>query len=312
MADTPHAVANASEEASADQSAATPLSLPQDLVATLVLVRHGESTFVAEGRLQGRQNPPLSGLGNRQAELVAQRLAHRDAHTPLPIPEGPPLRIWHSPLQRAADTARHINEAQPHEVEAEAVEEFTEIAQGEWEGQLLPDVRSRWPNELAAWRATPHMAHAPGGESLDEAAERVRRGLLRVIAALPRLTPTGYVYDPVPGYVPAPSESSLGEPIAIRVEGTDVERSIPALAGAEPWAVVVAHDGIFRLTLASLLGISIERFWSLPFVLTGITVVTLHEGVAALRAHNLSDHLEPLAMEERAAQESRGERRGAL
>jgi hypothetical protein len=62
----------------------------------------------------------------------------------------------------------------------------------------------------------------------------------------------------------------------------------------------------------SLLGISIDRFWAMPFVLTGITVVTLHEGVAALRAHNLSDHLEPLAIEERAAQESRGERRGAL
>jgi probable phosphoglycerate mutase len=291
---------------------AAPLPLPPDLVATLVLVRHGESTFVAEGRFQGSQDPPLSELGNRQAELVAQRLAHRDAHSPLPIPAGAPSRIWHSPLRRAAETARHVGEAQPHRVESEAVEQFTEIAQGDWEGQLLPDVRSRWPKELAAWRRTPARAHAPGGESLPEAAERVRSGLERVVAALPRLTPTGYVYDPVPGYVAAPSASAAGEPIAIRIEGTNVERAIPAASGAEPWAVIVAHDGIFRLVLAGLLGISIERFWSLPFVLTGITVVTLHEGVAALRAHNLSDHLEPLAIEERAAQESRGERRGAL
>jgi hypothetical protein len=58
--------------------------------------------------------------------------------------------------------------------------------------------------------------------------------------------------------------------------------------------------------------VPLERFWSFPFNLASITVVTLHSGVAALRAHNLSDHLEPLAHEDRSAQESRGERRGAL
>lgn len=291
---------------------AEPLALPADLVATLVLVRHGESTFVAEGRFQGRQDPPLSDLGIRQAALVAKRLAHRNERTPLPIPEGPPVTIWHSPLRRAAETARSIREEQPGAVTVQGDDRLTEIAQGEWEGELLTEVRSRWPTELAAWRRTPHLSHAPGGESLRQAADRVDAALERVVAALPRLTPTGYVYDPVPGYVPSPTESSAGEPIAIRKEGSHVERAMPSSGGAEPWAVVVAHDGIFRLTLMSVLGIGIDRFWSLPFVLTGITVVTLHEGVAALRAHNLSDHLEPLAIEERAAQESRGERRGAL
>jgi broad specificity phosphatase PhoE len=291
-----------------------PLALPPDLVATLVLVRHGESTFVAEGRFQGRQDPPLSELGVRQAALVAKRLAHRDERTPLPLPEGPPLAIWHSPLRRAAETARLIGEEQHRDFALRAEDRLTEIAQGEWEGKLLSEVRSRWARELAAWRQTPAQNHAPGGESLKEAADRVRGGLQQIVAALPRLTPTGYVYDPVPGYVPAPRESARGEPIANRARDATDERAPRARAGggAEPWAVVVAHDGIFRLALMSLLGIAIERFWSLPFVLTGITVVTLHEGVAALRAHNLSDHLEPLAIEERAAQESRGERRGAL
>jgi hypothetical protein len=40
--------------------------------------------------------------------------------------------------------------------------------------------------------------------------------------------------------------------------------------------------------------------------------VALHEGVAALRAHNLSGHLAHLAVEARAAAEARGDRRGAL
>jgi broad specificity phosphatase PhoE len=266
------------------------LPLPEDLVATLVLVRHGESTWVAEGRFQGRQDVPLSELGARQAALVADRLARRDDRTPLPIPTGTPVQIWHSPLRRAAETARIIAERQPSAILLEPSDRLTEIAQGDWEGVLLPDVQARWPNELASWRQTPARAHAPGGESLVDAAERVRAALADIAAALPAMTlPTAY--DPVPGY-------SSGV--------------LAADSPTEPWALLVAHDGIFRLTLINLLGLPLERFWSFPFILAGVTVVTLHRGAASLRAHNLSDHLAPLAEEDRAAQESRGERRGAL
>ncbi len=89
------------------------LELPAHLAATLVLVRHGESTYVAEGQFQGRLDPPLSELGRRQAVLVAERLAHRDERTPLPIPAGLPVRVWHSPLSRAAETASIIADDQP-------------------------------------------------------------------------------------------------------------------------------------------------------------------------------------------------------
>lgn len=258
-------------------------------MATLVLVRHGESTWVAEGRFQGRQDPPLSVLGARQASLVADRLARRDDRTPLPIPAGSPIRIWHSPLRRAADTARIIAEQQPEDVPLTPSDWLTEIAQGAWEGELLADVRAKWPAQLAGWRQTPTRTHAPGGEPLLEAAKRVHRGLADITANLPAVsTPTAH--DPVPGYVTHP------------VDG----------ARPEPWAMLVAHDGIFRLTLTNLLGLPLERFWSFPFNLAAVSVVTLHSGVAALRAHNLSDHLAPLAEEDRAAQEARGDRRGAL
>lgn len=266
------------------------LALPRDVVATLVLVRHGESTWVAEGRFQGRQDPPLSELGARQASLVADRLARRDERTPLPIPAGAPTRIWHSPLRRAAETARIIGEQQPSAAPLTATDRLTEIAQGEWEGVLLGDVQARWPAQLEAWRMTPTRAHAPGGEPLIEAAERVRTGLAEIVAKLPPLTAPAGPYDPVPGYARLPVDGAL----------------------PEPWALLVAHDGIFRLTLINLLGLPLERFWSFPFNLAAISVVTLHSGVAALRAHNLSDHLAPLAEEDRAAQEARGDRRGAL
>lgn len=291
---------------SADAVALPRLAIPTRLAATLVLVRHGESTWVAEGRFQGRQDPPLSELGRRQAALVAQRLDQRDERTSLPIPAGPPVGIWHSPLVRAVETARIIAERQATTIDLHANDGLTEIAQGEWEGKHQSEVRSRWPHELAAWRRTPARAHAPGGEPLVDAAERVMHGLGEILSGLapahlagrPETTPsdeaTGLAlseYDAVPGYPSAVSQADVPP---------------------EPWGLVVAHDGIFRLVLINLLGVPLERFWSFPFNLAAITVVALHEGVAALRAHNLTDHLEPLEAEERAAQEARGERRGAL
>ena len=272
--------------------------------ATLVFVRHGESTYVAEGRFQGRHDALLSPLGERQAALVAGRLAAREQGVPLPLPIGPAAGVWHSPLRRAADTARAIATAQPDPPPLHPVEQLTEIAQGEWEGVAAADVRARWPAELAAWRAEPTRHHAPGGEPVLEAAARVRDGLGAIIEALlgsgsgaQAETPDAAAaraslrYEPVPGY-----------PSPIRPAGEAPER----------WAVLVAHDGIFRLALMSLLDVPYERFWSFPFNLAAISVVSLSNGLATLRAHNLADHLAPLAIEERAAAEARGDRRGAL
>jgi len=229
---------------------------------------------------------------------VARRLADRDAQTPLPIPMGPPIAIWHSPLSRAAQTATAIHSLQPTDVSLRPTDDLTEIAQGDWEGQPLTEVKSRWGAELAAWRSTPVVAQAPGGEPLREAAARVGRALNGVVAALADASGiTGeraanpLAYDPVPGYVASGGSAELPP---------------------ERWALIVAHDGIFRLAMINLLAVPLERFWYFPFNLAAITVLQLHGSVAALRAHNLSDHLAPLAVHERAAQETRGDRRGAL
>jgi len=279
------------------------LAIPAELTASLVMVRLGESTYVAEGRFQGRQDAPLSTLGRRQAGLVAERLAQRDLGTALPIPLGPPAGVWHSPLSRAADTARAIAAAQPALPPLIAAPRFTEIAQGAWEGVPAAEVRGRWPDELAAWRRDPTRHHAPGGEAVLEAAGRVRLGLAELLSALSSAAGSAAPasdaatvsaslrHDPVPGY-----------PSAAPREGRP----------PEPWAVLVAHDGIFRLALMSLLEVPYERFWSFPFNLAAISVVALNLGIATLRAHNLSEHLAPLAEEERAAAEARGDRRGAL
>ena len=82
--------------------------IPVGLDATLVLVRHGESTFIAEERFQGQAETPLSSTGLRQAGLVARRLAHAQEAPALPVPGRSPLELVHSPLKRTTETAEAI------------------------------------------------------------------------------------------------------------------------------------------------------------------------------------------------------------
>jgi len=226
-----------------------------------VLVRHGESTWVAEGRFQGRGDPPLSSLGRRQAELVALRLA--DPGSELPLSEHPPSGIWHSPLQRAATTAEAIAAARHPPPPLRSNDGLSEIDQGEWQGLTHDQVRGRWASTLEAWRDDPTTAQAPGGERLLEAQLRVHDALSQITAA----------FDP-----------------AARSDAQTVGDSM-----AVPWAIIVAHDGVLRLALMALLGVPIRRFWSFPFVLCGISVVQIAEGRTILRAHNVAHHLAPLA-----------------
>lgn len=253
--------------------------IPPAIDATLVLVRHGESTWIAEQRFQGRRDPPLSPRGERQAALVAARLADPLAPPSLPIPAGPPVAIWHSPLGRARATAAAVAAAaavpanRPPLVPEPGL---SEIGQGEWEGLLLSQVVERHADALTRWRRAPLGNEAPGGEPLTEADGRIRTALAGILPVLAGAAQASVAFDlrrsPVPGYGPPPPP--------------------------RPWGIVVGHEGVFRLTLLALLDLPLTRFWAFPFVLCGVTAVDLRDGRAVLRAHNLADHLAPLAVEE--------------
>ena len=145
-----------------------------------------------------------------------------------------------------------------------------EIAQGDWEGLHRDEVVARYPAELEAWRLRPAETNAPGGESLHAADARVRETLERTIAALAAAVPgEGADRTSVGGY-PAGHASDA------------------------PWALLVGHDGIFKVALLALLSLPLDRFWAFPWGLTGISVIELVAGRAVLRAHNLTDHLGPL------------------
>lgn len=267
--------------------------MPAGLDATVVLLRHGESTAIVEGRFQGQSDVPLSPIGRQQAELAGARLARPHASPAMPVPLGAPLEIVHSPLARAAQTAAAVGRA------ASATDGFgrpiplrpdrglMEIGQGDWEGRLAAEIAERWGDLLRAWRLAPTEAHAPGGESLREVQARVRPSLADLLTRLAADRPARVHDGP----------------------------AVLASADAPPdhaWSIVVAHDGVFKVVLLTLFDLPLERFWMFPFALCGIAVVELRSGSPRLRAHNLTEHLAPLPEERAQAVSEDRDRSGAL
>ena len=168
-----------------------------------------------------------------------------------------------------------------------AAHSTSKIGQGLWEGRFVAEIETRWREELAGWRRDPLTTWAPGGESLHEVEHRVRASLDGFLADLrTRTAGTTAHGSQVLGYGAAPS--------------------------SEPWAVLVGHDGVFKVTVLTLLDLPLARFWSLPFAMCGITVIEIRAGRARLRTHNLTDHLGPLESEGRHALEADRSRSGAL
>ena len=258
-----------------------PLAVPPDLDASLVLLRHGQSVWLAEGRFQGRADTPLSPLGERQAALAGARLADPAAPPRLPVPAGDPVAIIHSPLARTAQTAAAVaaaialrgRPAPPLVAEPGRIE----IAQGAWEGLYQRDVEAGWPSEIAGWRRDPVRTFAPGGESLIDVDRRVREALNGVVDRLQRAS----VAAPDGGASAAagPTAASFYDP------------------HAGPWIVLVGHDGAFKVALLALLGLPLDRFWTFTQTTTGIAVLDIRNGRTVLRAWNRTEHLAPLERE---------------
>ncbi len=129
----------------------------------LVVVRHGVTEWNREGRFQGHLDPPLSEVGRREADLVAERLAADDLARP--------KRIVSSSLARAAETAATIGRASGVGVKTD--DRLMEIGQGEWEGRTHAELEVADARRYRAWRDAAGVRQPPGGESIDSAMARV-------------------------------------------------------------------------------------------------------------------------------------------
>ncbi len=141
-------------------------------VATIYLIRHAETTWNAERRVQGKLDAPLSERGARQVGALV------DVLRPVRFAE-----LYASPLPRAMLTARPVAEAQGLTVNA--VDDLREIDQGEWEGRFIGDIEKTDGATLRAWSQTPDVVRMPGGETLAEVQARAMSALTRLAARHP-------------------------------------------------------------------------------------------------------------------------------
>ncbi|MHB8687866.1 MAG: histidine phosphatase family protein [Candidatus Dormibacteraceae bacterium] len=116
-----------------------------------MLVRHGQSTWNREHRIQGQLDPPLSAEGRTQAELLGRRLAGRRV-----------AGFYSSDLKRAWETAQAIGAAIGQD--PEPVPGVREIYLGEWEGLRTDEIAQRFPEAWARWSEEPDWDLVPGGE----------------------------------------------------------------------------------------------------------------------------------------------------
>jgi broad specificity phosphatase PhoE len=170
-----------------DEAAPAPLTQPppgprglvdRPINGLLVFVRHGQTTDLVEGRIQGQRNVPLSALGERQASLTAERFASRDGIPGLPVPARSPVAIRHSPLLRTTRTAAVIARSLGVEDRVEADDDLREMGFGVWEGLTVDEIDARYPGSRDRWLADPTRP-PDHGEDLGSVDRRVRRAIGR-------------------------------------------------------------------------------------------------------------------------------------
>lgn len=139
----------------------------------LVLVRHGESSWNRERRIQGQAGTGLSELGATQARHAAAWLAAAY----------PDATVVSSDLQRCRETVAPIAAALGADVTFD--EALRERDFGDWSGRLLADVETEEDERWTRWTAGEDVVAEIGGESSDDLRTRVVAAFERILRETP-------------------------------------------------------------------------------------------------------------------------------
>lgn len=140
-------------------------------VRRLILLRHGQTVYNADSRMQGQLDTDLSELGRMQAKSAGPVIADRA-----------PLTIVSSDLKRAYFTAVAVGDAAGLPVLTDT--RLRETHLGDWQGLTHSDVDEQTPGLRASWRADATLA-PPGGESRIDVAKRSVPVVTELLGALP-------------------------------------------------------------------------------------------------------------------------------
>jgi len=139
------------------------------LIVIVYLLRHGETDWNSEQRIQGNTDISLNANGLNQARQAADYLTRFDIEA-----------IYSSNLSRAYETASIIATKlqKPHFID----KELTEVNMGRWEGSRWDDIKIEYIDYLPKWLNNLENIPAPGGESYGQVQVRVVRAYKRIIS----------------------------------------------------------------------------------------------------------------------------------
>jgi broad specificity phosphatase PhoE len=133
----------------------------------IVFVRHGETDWNRERRVQGSQGASINDAGREQARALARLLW-----------EVPLQAVYSSTLARAVETASYV--AGPHSLGVVTDPRLNEIHHGDWEG--LPESELPDLDLYLKWRADPSSVTLPGAEPLEAVHERAVAAMREIMA----------------------------------------------------------------------------------------------------------------------------------
>jgi probable phosphoglycerate mutase len=138
----------------------------------IIAIRHGETTWNVDARIQGSLDIALNPTGHRQAARLASALA-----------DDPISAIYASDLTRAWETAQYLGRA--HRLEVTQEKGLRERCFGNFEGRTFAEIEAALPAQAQLWRKRDPDFAPPGGESLLALKHRVEEAAARLAARHP-------------------------------------------------------------------------------------------------------------------------------
>ena len=136
----------------------------------LFLVRHGETEWNIQRRMQGWGDSPLTPQGVEHARNHGILLKREGVES-----------IFASDLGRVKSTVSHIQEN--CEVPVAYHTNLRECSMGLWEGHQIDDIKAQWPKEYDHWRHGDESVSSPEGESLNAVKDRVKKTLQPILSS---------------------------------------------------------------------------------------------------------------------------------
>ena len=231
-------------------------------MAGIYIVRHGETEWNAEGRIQGHTDIGLSDRGREQAQATARRLA-----------EVPFAVAYSSDMSRTRDTARII--LGERDIPLHSVPELREYHKGVFEGLTVQQYRQRYPEQYRASLVNDPDFAPTGGETIRQSTAR----LTEFVAGL-GLTP---------GLGPESASESGSESASASASASESEGLRP-----EDDVLIVGHGGSLRSCIVALLQLPLEANWKFVMQNCALSVIHTYPDNAVLHLYNDTSHLNGL------------------